>query len=77
MNPTASQMSAAILMSAAVAEAIRELDSIPSGQLYAQLVEKMDFQTYTYIINSLKKAKLVEEKNHLLTWVGPFKNQKS
>jgi hypothetical protein len=57
----------------AVAEAIRELGSVPSGHLYAQLMDKMSLETYTAVIQVLKNTKLVEEKNHLLTWIGPVK----
>jgi hypothetical protein len=32
---------------------------------------KMDIHGYNAVIASLKAAGLVEEKYHLLTWVGP------
>jgi hypothetical protein len=54
------QVKAAITIVAAVAEAIRELGSIPS-----------DLSGYTKIIETLKNAGLVAEQNNLLTWVGP------
>ncbi len=55
----------------AVAMAIRELGEIPSGHLYARLMGQMDLECYNNIISILKHGKLVEEKHHLLTWVGP------
>jgi len=58
-------------MAAAVGEAIRDLGSVPSGHLYAQLMGRMDLDTYNKLIGLLKQANLVEESNHLLTWVGP------
>lgn len=65
-------MAAAFQILAAVAEAIRELRSVPSGHLYAQLMGRMDFETYTKIIDRLKGAGLVaENKSNLLTWIGP------
>ncbi len=69
--PTAEQVTAGIRMAAAVAEAIRDLGSVPSGHLYARLMGHMSLETYNKIITILKNAKLVEESNHLLTWVGP------
>jgi len=58
-------------MAAAVGEAIRDLGSVPSGHLYARLMGHMDLDTYNKLIGLLKQANLVEESNHLLTWVGP------
>lgn len=55
----------------AVAETIREVGETPSGPLYALLMDRMSFATYTSIIASLKAAGLVSEKNYLLTWIGP------
>jgi hypothetical protein len=54
-----------------VAEAIKELGSVPSGHLYAQLMSHMTLDTYTKIIGILKKGGMVTESGHLLTWVGP------
>lgn len=55
-----------------VADAIRALGSVPSGHLYANsCMQFMTLNTYTQIIETLKTARLVEEHNHLLTWVGP------
>ena len=55
----------------AVAEAIREAGSIPSGQLYAALLGRIDLAGYTKIIDILKRQGLISEDNHLLRWVGP------
>lgn len=55
----------------AVADAIRELGEIPSGHLYAQLMGHMSLELYQKIIGALVAAKLVEEQNHLLRWIGP------
>jgi hypothetical protein len=60
-----------LMACAAMAEAIRELGSVPSGHLYANVCGRMDQPTYERIIETLKRAGLVAEKNHLLTWVGP------
>lgn len=54
----------------AVGDTIRELRSIPSGHLYAQLMSYMSLEAYQVIIDSLKLAGVVKEENHLLTWIG-------
>lgn len=69
--PTKEQVTAGIRMAAAVGEAIRDLGSVPSGHLYARLMGHMSLDTYNGLIGILKKANLVEESNHVLTWVGP------
>ncbi len=71
MSERAEQITAGIRMAAAVGEAIRDLGSIPSGHLYARLMGQMSLDTYNSLISLLKQANLVEENNHLLTWVGP------
>lgn len=55
----------------ALAEAIRDLGSVPSGHLYARVCGHLSLEAYTTFIGVLKKAGQVEEKNHLLIWVGP------
>lgn len=69
--PTPSQVKAALAVTIAVAEAIRELGEVPSGTLYAQLLGRVDLQGYQAIIRNLKSAGLVSESAHLLTWTGP------
>jgi hypothetical protein len=65
------RLNAGVLATLAVAEAIRELGSVPSGHLYARLMGQLSVESYGAIIRTLKGAGLVEEKSHLLTWVGP------
>jgi len=64
------EVQAAIKLVQAVAEAIRELKSVPSGHLYAQLMGYMSLDEYNKIIRILKNAKLVTEENYLLTWIA-------
>lgn len=71
MSDKAKQVTAAIMMAAAVGDAIRDLGSIPIGHLYAQLMGRMSLDTYNGLIAILKQTNLVEEKSNLLTWVGP------
>jgi hypothetical protein len=67
---TKEEIRAAVDTMAAVAEAIRELGSVPSGHLYARLMGHMSLETYEKIVGTLKGAGLVKEESHLLTWVA-------
>lgn len=67
------QAAAYVMACGAVAEAIRDLGEIPSGELYARLMGHMSLQTYDRIIGSLVRAELVTNSCHLLKWVGPAK----
>lgn len=68
---TADQVKAALLAVRAVADCIKELGSVPSGHLYAQLAPVMSLDTYQGVLRTLKNAELVEERSHELFWVGP------
>ena len=68
---TKEQIGSTLLAVAALAEAIRTLGEIPSGHLYAQVCGELDMTAYQSAIATLKRAGLVAERNHLLTWVGP------
>lgn len=71
-TPTREQVQAGFEMMAAVAEAIRGLGTVPSGELYARsCMQHMSIETYNSVIGVLKRAELVSERNHLLTWTGP------
>lgn len=54
-----------------LAEAIRGLDSVPSGHLYAQVMSYISLTDFTAAIGVLKRAKLVAEDANELRWVGP------
>lgn len=69
MSMTA-QEKAALGVVLAVGEAIKELGSVPNGHLYAQLMGKMNLETYNKVIAILVKTGAVKNENHLLTWVG-------
>lgn len=68
--PTLEQTREALKVVQAVAEAIRELKTVPSGHLYTQLMGKISLDTYNKIITTLKNTGLVEEKAHELIWKG-------
>lgn len=51
-----------------VADVIKEMRNIPSGHLYAQIMEFIPLSQYVCIIELLKSR--VEVKNHLISWKG-------
>lgn len=57
-----------LALSMVVAEAIRDLGSVPSGHLYAQLMSHMDIDTYNNVIDILTRGGLVTVTNHLIVW---------
>ncbi len=57
---------------AALAEAIRDLGSIPAGHLYAHTCGAWSLDTFQALLGVLKRAGLVSEDGfHVLTWTGP------
>jgi hypothetical protein len=62
---------AATLIALTLAEAIRELGEVPSGHLYARVMDRLSLADYTAIISALKGARLISESHNLLTWKGP------
>jgi hypothetical protein len=69
---------AALQATMAVAEAIRELGEVPSGHLYARVMPYVSAAAYDRILGILIEAKLVRRSgSHLLTWIGPAKEEKS
>jgi hypothetical protein len=70
MGVTAEEVSGAIQILKAVADTIKELGSVPSGELYAMLSGRMSLENYTKIINILKNAPVIKEEHHLLIWIG-------
>ena len=56
----------------AIAQAIEELGTVPSGHLYARLMGHLSIDDYQSVIATLVRSGLVREhRNHLLEWVGP------
>jgi hypothetical protein len=56
---------------AAVGEAIKDAGQIPSGELYAMLLNfGITFNQFETLIMTMKRAGLVAENNNLLTWTG-------
>jgi hypothetical protein len=71
-GPTSDEIRAGVQAVLVVSEAIRELGEVPSGHLYAQLMPAgISLETFGRIVGILRNAGLVEERGHLLRWVGP------
>ena len=74
-NIPKSKLSTALNIVQAIAETIRELGEVPSGELYARLMGKIDLSDYEEIIRILKETGLVTETpGHLLRWNEPETN---
>jgi len=67
MTPT----KAALEIVVAVADAIRELGSVPSGHLYARLMGNLSLDNYNAIVKLLENAGAIKVENDLITWTGP------
>ena len=71
MNATKEQVKGAMAFVMAVADAIKELGTVPNGHLYANLMGHMSLENYQKVIDLLKRSGVVTESaSHLLTWVG-------
>ena len=70
MKQTKEQVAAALEMIREVADTIKELDIVVSGQLYAHLCGVLSIDDYHKIIGILTRSGLVEQKGHILTWKG-------
>jgi hypothetical protein len=68
---TQKELSAGLQAIKAIADAIKELGSVPSGHLYAQVMNHLSLQAYEKIILILVNGGLVENTGNLLTWKGP------
>jgi hypothetical protein len=61
---------ATLRVTSVLAEAIRDLGEVPSGHLYMSVMSVMNLGQYQEAIGILIKAGLVEDRHHLLEWVG-------
>lgn len=71
MKVTKEQVAAVVDTIVTMGHLIRMYGEIPSGELYARVMDKMSLTTYTSIIDKLVEMKLITKQNHLLTWIGP------
>jgi hypothetical protein len=70
LNRFNAQATTAIRIVSALAEAIRDLGQVPAGHLYASVMGTFNLDQYNQAIGVLIKAKLVEDRHHLLLWIG-------
>jgi len=55
----------------AIRDAIKELKEVPSGELYARLLNHITLENYQYILNILVKTKQIEIlPTHLIRFIG-------
>ena len=54
----------------AIAEVIKGLGSVPSGNLYTRVMGFLSLDEYNQIIGILKKQRLIEESYHELKWIA-------
>lgn len=73
MATTKEQVLAAVDVSIAVCEAIRELGEAPAGPIYAALMHKtgIDYQGFESLVAMLGRAGLVTKRGDMLKWTGP------
>jgi hypothetical protein len=56
----------------AIADAIRELGTVPAGTIYAVVMGKISLEAFEKILGILKGAQLIEQdQSSLLRWIGP------
>ena len=67
---TEQEIGSAIKLIKVVADTVKVAGQIPSGHLYAAMMHKIDLSTYNRVIDLVKRSGLVEEKSHLLKWIG-------
>ena len=54
----------------AIAEAIRDLGTVPSGHLYARVMGILSLDQYNQIVGILKNQGLVSESHYELKWIA-------
>lgn len=52
----------------AIAGAIKDLKNVPSGELYAQVMNYLTLDQYNKVIDILKNAGVITVNNHLISW---------
>jgi hypothetical protein len=70
-SPEKAEARRAVDVILAIAEAVRAAKEIPSGHLYAMLCGAIDLPAYRKVLGILQRAGVVEEKGHLVRWIGP------
>jgi len=71
MKPlTADQKKAVIEITAVFAKIIQLHGRIPSGELYARVMDKINLQNYQFILDVLVEMKMIKIVAHELIWIG-------
>ena len=65
---TKEQISAALNVLTALADVVKELKQVPSGELYARVMSYISIQTYESAIGTLIRSKVIRKENNLLIW---------
>lgn len=71
MATTKEETRAVLDLLVAILEVIRVKGEMPSGELYSLLMDKVDIHTYETMLSRITGSGLVEQKSHLLRWIGP------
>ena len=66
---TEKQIRASRIILQEMAKCIKDSGGIPSGHLYAALQNQLDLSTYQQFVGILKRAGLVKESGHFLTYL--------
>lgn len=69
-NLLKSQLVASVNAVHGIADAIRELREVPSGELYVRVMDVISLDQYRSIIGILTRAGLIECRGHVLTWIA-------
>lgn len=68
MSTTKEQLTAGLNTLRALANTIRELGEVPSGQLYASVMSVMDLASYEKAIALLVRSTIIRKCGDLLVW---------
>lgn len=71
MPATSEQIADSVSMISALSESIRQAGRIPSGHLYAMVIDRLSIEHYERLITVIKRAGLVVEVANELRWIGP------
>jgi hypothetical protein len=70
--PTKTELSAGLKVIMAVATTIREAGEVPSGTIYATLMDRVSLKGYQKVLGILEEQGLISvDRSHLIRWTGP------
>jgi hypothetical protein len=65
---TKEQIRASLEILKALADTIKELKQVPSGELYARVMSYMSLNNYQSAIHTLIRSGVIRQENNLLIW---------